>query len=120
METTSLSEKDVQDHLRKGGSIEQLIGEVPKPEPDSSWYEAVDSVIILDKGHDVETLRLAVEKALGPNGPNIYLAEKGMCVPYYAVAARGAALRARDWISYYEASFPEHDEYEFDDEYWDD
>jgi hypothetical protein len=29
-----------------------------------------------------------------------------MCIPMYATAARGAALRARDWMNYYDASYP--------------
>ncbi|KAF8867421.1 hypothetical protein BDZ45DRAFT_795134 [Acephala macrosclerotiorum] len=116
MKTNPMSKQDIQDYLQKGGSMEQLLGVVPQPKTDDSWYETVDSVIILDKGHDAETLRLAVEKALGPNGSNIFQAEEGMCVPHYASAARGAALRARDWISYYEASFPEYEEYMLEDE----
>ncbi|CZR61238.1 uncharacterized protein PAC_11134 [Phialocephala subalpina] len=116
MKTNPMSKQDIQDYLRNGGSMEKLLGVVPHPKKDDSWYETVDSVIILDKGHDAEILRMAIEKALRPNGPNITQAEQEMCVPYYAIAARGAALRARDWISYYEASFPEYEEYELEDE----
>lgn len=116
MKTNPMSKQDIQDYLRNGGSMEELLGVVPHPKTDDSWYETVDSVIILDKGHDAETLRMAIEKALGSNGPNITHAEQGVCVPYYAIAARGAALRARDWISYYKASFPEYEEYELEDE----
>ncbi len=92
--------------MKNGGSVDELLANSPKLGHNDSWYEKVDSIIILDKGHDAEVLLLAAEKALGSNAPNTTRANNSTCVPVFAIAARGAALRARDWIDYYEASNP--------------
>ena len=59
----------------------------------------MDAVVILDNNWDEHLLRRAAEMALGWNGT---VGDDGVCVPPILLAARGAALRAREWGEYYE------------------
>ena len=80
----------------------------------SQWLWAIDTVIILDTGHNVDILARAVERIF-PLAKDGNSAE--MCVPSWEIAARGAALRALEWRGYYDAS--QWREWIWDDEYED-
>jgi hypothetical protein len=109
-----IKHNNVQEPLQSVGQADLPAMDLISP-PNNSGLQPVDTIIILDTGHNVEILSRAIEQALGLNEPNTTQTDNGMCFPHYAIAARGAALRARDWISYYEASFPESWE---DEESW--
>lgn len=56
-------------------------------------------MVILDNNWDEHLLRRAAEMAFGWNET---AEDDGICVPSVLLAARGAALRAREWGVYYE------------------
>lgn len=71
----------------------------PPPAHLNSWQKPVDTVLILDNNWDEFLLRRAAKMALGWNETGT---DDGVCIPPILLAARGAALRAREWGEYYE------------------
>lgn len=75
----------------------------PPPTDTGSWLHRVDEIIILDPGWEVEILDRAARKALGwKDGMREREGGKGICVPGVEKAARGAALRAAEWVKMWE------------------
>jgi hypothetical protein len=78
-----------------------IIANVTAPPEIGSWIEHIETFIILDSGSEASLLYEASQMANGqstvPEPDNI-----GTCVPTIETAARGAALRAGDWIEYWE------------------
>ena len=58
----------------------------------------MDSVVVLDNNWDEPLLHRAAEMAFRWNET---VEDDGVCVPSVLLAARGAALRAREWGVYY-------------------
>lgn len=85
---------------------------VPTPASTRSWTKEISSFIILDSTTDVGLLTHAVQEALGLN--NRTTSNDEVCVPSLEIAARGAALRALDWLTYWDAE--QQDWYEMDDD----
>jgi len=77
--------------------VEDLVKNVEPPAHIGSWYHQVDNLVVLQTAWEGELVRRAAEKALGWNST-----EK--CIQTWEIAARGAALRALDWVEYYMAS----------------
>lgn len=61
----------------------------------------VEHVIILDTGHQVPFLVAAAEKAFNLSSTDEN-SDSGMCIPSYAIAARGAAMYAIKWTRSYD------------------
>ena len=83
--------KKLQDHV---------VANVTAPPEIGSWTGNMETCIILDTGSETLLLLEAARIALGQNVSELVNGEK--CVPTIEIAARGAALRARDWIKYWE------------------
>ena len=61
----------------------------------------VEHVIILDTRHQVPFLVAAAEKAFNLSSTDEN-SDSGMCIPSYAIAARGAAMYAIKWTRSYD------------------
>lgn len=76
---------------------------VPPPTDTGSWLHPVDEFVILDPGWEVEILDRAARKALEwKDGVSERVKGKGICVPGVEKAARGAALKAAQWVTMWE------------------
>jgi len=81
-------------------AVLSVIANVTPPIEIGSWFHPVDHIIILgDEGY-TEHLRTAIEKAIGWNHTGV----DRMCIPTATFAARGAALRGRNWARYHDNS----------------
>ncbi|CZR51435.1 uncharacterized protein PAC_01311 [Phialocephala subalpina] len=78
--------------------ILNVVANVTPPAEIGSWFQHIDHLIILDTTMNTELLRTAVEKALGWDNTGV----GEMCIPTATFAARGAALRARQWGNRYD------------------
>ena len=78
--------------------ILNVVANVTPPAEIGSWFKYIDHLIILDTTMNTELLRTAVEKALGWNNTGV----DEICIPTATFAARGAALRARQWGKRYD------------------
>lgn len=78
-----------------------IVANVTAPPEIGSWIERVEAFMILDSGPEAmllyEATQMAFGQSLGSGKDN-----SGTCVPTIETAARGAALRAMDWVGYWE------------------
>ena len=70
------------------------------PSEIGSWIENIKTFVILDPGSEAVLLNKAARMALGRSASQPD--NGGKCVPTIENAAKGAALRARDWVGYWE------------------
>jgi hypothetical protein len=92
--------------------MDNIVATVKPPPEIGSWTHHVDSVIVLGIGGDTHLLQMAAESVFG----KYISAHTDKCIAYWEIAARGAALRARDWIEYYDASYPTSNDEEEEEE----
>jgi hypothetical protein len=81
------------DHTRDQAAILNIVANVTPPIDTGSWFQDVDHLIILGNEVDNHLLHTDMEEALGWNDTRV----EGMCIPTATFAARGAALRGRQW-----------------------
>lgn len=80
---------------------DEIIAYTTAPPEIGSWTEHIETFIVLDSGTEASLLYEAAHMALSQSHIS-ELDNGGKCVPTIENAARGAALRARDWIEYWE------------------
>ena len=81
-------------------AVLSVIANVTPPAEIGSWFHPIDHIIILgDEGY-TEHLRTAIKKAIGWKCTEV----DRMCIPTATFAARGAALRGREWARYHDNS----------------
>lgn len=84
-------------------SIEaNIVENITAPEQIGSWVENIEKVIVLNSGTEASLLYEAANMAIRRSPAFEEEDDSGICVPTIETAARGAALRARDWIGHWE------------------
>ncbi|KAG0652458.1 hypothetical protein D0Z07_0045 [Hyphodiscus hymeniophilus] len=81
-------------------NVADILANLTAPPEIGSWIEGIGDVIVLDSGTEASLLYQAAQLALGQNVS--HPDDSKQCIPTIQSAARGAALRARDWIKYWE------------------
>lgn len=78
----------------------------------------IEHVIVLDEMGEMGVLMRAVEEVFGKREEGNE--KEGTCIPTHEIPARGAAIRAAEWVVYYEAEQEGDRMYDDDYEDWED